>query len=156
MKDRVAYEFFCGLGDKGAPLWTPEVKERKPVFSDPNGVGNAGLAHVVFHPGLRRYTLTLGHRPKGEKTMAAVACLGVFDAPEPWGPWTTVAYYDDWGGLPASECLGYDIPAKWISPDGTAMWCVFSSTGKLDSLNLVKATLTLRNAPVSPQKTEVR
>jgi len=143
MRDRGSYQFFAGLDANASPTWTLDVQHRKPVFTDRNGVGNAGLAHVVYNPGLKRTLLTVGHRPKGEALRAGVGQLGLFDAPEPWGPWTTVAYYEKWGGFTKGETLGYDIPAKWISPDGTTLWMVFSSQGLLDSFNLVKATLTL-------------
>jgi len=144
MKERGAYEFFAGLDAKGKPLWNADVEKREPIFTDPNGVANAGLAHVVLNPGIKRYILTVGHRPKGESKRAGVGQLGVFDAPEPWGPWTTIAYYEAWGGFGKGECLGYDMPTKWISRDGTTLWLVFSSQGALDSFNLVKGTLTLR------------
>ena len=74
---------------------------------------------------------------------------GLFDAPEPWGPWTTIRYDQNWGGFGERESLGVDFPGKWISRDGKVMWAVFSGgrLGKgddiLDSFNLVKVTLVL-------------
>jgi hypothetical protein len=87
--------------------------------------------------------------PKSASALATAAGrhvgqLALFDAPEPWGPWTTVAYYEDWGGLGATEALEYDLPTKWVSADGRTLWCVFSSTGVLDSFNMVKGTLRLK------------
>jgi hypothetical protein len=54
-----------------------------------------------------------------------------------------VAYYDNWGGFGNGDALLYALPTKWISADGTTLWCVFSSTGDLDSFNLLQATLLL-------------
>ena len=68
--------------------------------------------------------------------------LGVFDASEPWGPWTTVAYYSDWGNYGNREALQYGTSTKWISADGTSVWVTYSSTGDMDSFNLVEVTLT--------------
>jgi hypothetical protein len=63
-----------------------EIAARKPIFSDPNGVG-WGVS-VEYNPGLKRYLLTTFHAWDGS--------WGSFDAPEPWGLWTTVAYYNQW------------------------------------------------------------
>jgi Domain of unknown function (DUF4185) len=155
IKDRTAYEFYAGMDANGAPAWISESSRRRPVFVDPNlhNEFNGSLkASVIHNPALNRYILTIPHGGVGK--------LGIFDAPEPWGPWTTVAYYDDWGSFENSfrliysffgrrgEALIYSFPTKWISADGKTMWLVFSAydpPGRvLDSFNLVKATLTFR------------
>jgi len=140
--DRSAYEFFAGLYEGQRPRWDRDVAKRVPVFRDPNGVGNTGLAQAIYHPLLKRYLLTVGHRPPMVLALTnAVQRLGVFDAPHPWGPWTTVAYYEDWGDFGDGEALGYGFPLKWIEPDGKTMWMVFSSTGELDAFNLIRLRL---------------
>jgi hypothetical protein len=139
LKNRDAYEFFKGLDADGNPLWASGLSQRRPVFSDPNGVDGTSM---IFNPGIGRYLLTAAHTGVGQ--------LGIFDAPEPWGPWTTVAYYDTWGGFGDTEALGHHLPTKWISADGKVIWVVFSSGGVLDSFNLVKGTLTLKSNIVSP------
>jgi hypothetical protein len=142
MKDRAAYEFFAGREDEGQPLWSRDVGKLQPVFSDPAGAGST----VVYHPVLKRYLLCSYH--------GAPCALGVFDAPEPWGPWTTVAYYDDWGKMGKTGYgLTCDFPQKWMSADGSTMWCVFSVYGDgakqgirgHDCFNLVKVNLRLRH-----------
>lgn len=141
MRDRGAYEFFGGLGADGLPLWSSDVTRLRPVFSDPNGTGST----VTYHPVLKRYLLCGFH--------GGPASLGIFDAPEPWGPWTTVAYYDDWGEMGKDgHGLTCDFPQKWMSADGLTMWCVFSVYGEgakvgiraHDCFNLVKVTLERR------------
>ena len=62
IRDRSAYEFFKGLDANGKPIWTSDVKEIQPVFTDPNG---AGLGGVVYNPGIRRYILTSYHTGPG-------------------------------------------------------------------------------------------
>ncbi len=142
MQDRSAYEFFGGVEPNGKPVWTSDVSQIQPVFTDPNG---ATPGTVVYNPGLKRYLLTSFHTGANQ--------LGIFDGPEPWGPWTTVAYYDNWGDMGSdSHGLNCDFPQKWMSADGLTMWCVFSVYGDgakeginaHDKFNLVKATLTLR------------
>jgi len=135
LKTRDAYSFFAGLDADGAPLWSTDVNDRKPSFTDPNG---AEGAQVVYDPAIQRYLLTVHRGDQGT--------LGLFDGPEPWGPWTTVAYYDNWLNLKGTglkrEMLFVSIVTKWISSDGKTLWFVF--TGGKDCFNLVRATLTLK------------
>lgn len=140
LSDRKAYEFFEGLVD-GRPTWGAEASKAAPIFTDVSG----DLAGVVYVPGLNRYLLTAFHTGPGQ--------LGVFDSPNPWGPWTTVAYEEHWGDMSSDgEGLTCSFPANWMSPDGTTLWCVFSAYGGSakkginahDKLNLVKATIVLK------------
>lgn len=127
--DRGKYEFFKDLDKNGKPLWTPNIAERQPVFTDLNGAGTR--LGVVYNPGIRRYLMTIAHNNRGG--------LGIFDAPEPWGPWSTVAYYDDWLGFGYSP--SYHIaPPKWMSPDGKTFTMVWSSN---DRWNTIRGTFKL-------------
>jgi dipeptidyl aminopeptidase/acylaminoacyl peptidase len=140
--DRRAYEFLAGF-EEDKPLWSSDVSRSYPVFADANRTGD--LASVVYVPALKRYLLTCYHKGPGQ--------LGVFDAPQPWGPWTTVAYYEPWGRMGTEgEGLICSFPQKWMSADGLTLWCVFSAYGSgakqgidaHDKFNLVKASLNLR------------
>jgi hypothetical protein len=142
MLNRAAYEFFCGL-DGDAPIWSRDAADIKPIFTDPAGI--IPTTGAVYHLVLKRYLLTSFHTGPGQ--------LGVFDAPRPWGPWTTVAYHESWGGMGVEgHGLNCDFPQKWMSPDGLTLWTVFSvygdgarqGIGAHDQFNLVKATLVLR------------
>jgi outer membrane protein assembly factor BamB len=142
LPDRSTYEYFSGL-DRDQPQWSADEHEAQPVFSDTRPNGN--LATVVYVPGLKRYLLTSFHKGPGE--------LGIFDAPHPWGPWSTVAYEDHWGDMGnEGEGLTCSFPTKWMSPDGLTLWCTFSAYGPgakqgidaHDKFNLVKAKLELR------------
>lgn len=144
LRERAAYEFFYGSSKDGKPRWTSDGAQMRPVFTDPNGV-TPGT--VVYDPGIRRFLLTTFHTGPGR--------LGVFEAPKPWGPWRTVAYSKDWGGMGAAgEGLTCEFPQKWMSADGLTLWSVFSVYGEgakqgiqaHDRFNLVKATLKLSSA----------
>jgi len=138
-----AYEFFKGLDANDNPLWTTNISQRAPVFTDPNDTGAWGALHasVIYNDALNRYLLTIPHADN-------VAQWGIFDAPEPWGPWTTVAYYNDWGnfGSKNDEALLYYVPTKWISADGAAFCLIFSGTGEFDSFNILKGVFSLSAA----------
>ena len=144
LQERAAYQFFEGFDKDGKPRWTSDAAQMQPVFTDSNGV-TPGT--VVYDPGIKRFLLTSFHTGPGQ--------LGVFDAPEPWGPWTTVAYDETWGGMGATgEGLTCEFPQKWMSTDGLTLWSVFSVYGEgakqgiqaHDRFNLVKATLKLTSA----------
>jgi hypothetical protein len=121
----------------GKPLTVPEDKNG--FFEDTNGVAMAG---IVYNPGLKRFLLTCYHTGPGQ--------LGVFEGPMPWGPWRTIAYYENWGGMGTEgEGLSCDFPQKWMSADGLTLWCIFSAYGEgakkgikaHDRFNLVRVKL---------------
>jgi hypothetical protein len=140
MLDRGAYEFWAGLGND-QPRWAADPAKARPVFTDRSG----DLASVVYLPSLRRYLLSAFHLGPGQ--------LGVFDAPNPWGLWTTVTYEQHWAGMGTEgQGLTCSFPSKWVSPDGSTVWCVFSAYGPganegikaHDKFNLVKARVELK------------
>jgi CubicO group peptidase (beta-lactamase class C family) len=88
-----------------------------PVFEYPAHVQRAD---VVYDAGLKRYLLALAYNHTGE--------WGLFDAPDPRGPWTQIPMTWD---LPDTH--GYRLPAKWISPDGRSLTLVFSGTKPNDA-----------------------
>jgi hypothetical protein len=142
LPDRQSYEFLSGVVH-GAPVWAPDAGKAHPVFVDVNRTGD--LASVVYVPALRRYLLTSFHQGPSQ--------LGIFDGPQPWGPWTTVAYDEHWGQMgTGGQGLTCSFPQKWMSADGRTLWCIFSVYGAgakqginaHDKFNLVKTTLTLK------------
>ncbi|HEU5081060.1 MAG TPA: DUF4185 domain-containing protein [Opitutaceae bacterium] len=108
IEERAAYEFYAGVGDDGAPRWTREIGARKPVWRDDRN-GTHRIA-VSYNPGLKRYLLT---------TIAIdrTGWMSVYDAPEPWGPWTHVQTEynpERWGRL----TIIFSFVNKWLSLDG--------------------------------------
>ena len=67
--------------------------------------GHCQRADAVYNPLLKRYLLALGYNHQGG--------WGIFDAPEPWGPWTT-AFHTDYWGLGGTH--GYRLPANGSDP----------------------------------------
>ena len=102
---------------------------------DSNGIG--GIA-VVYSPSINRYLLTSHHG-------YFVGRFGFFDSPNPWGPWTTVGYYNNWQGLGKFKAgMAHSFPSKWISQDGKIMYMIYSGAGNWDSFNLMKVKLELK------------
>jgi hypothetical protein len=143
-----SYEYFNGLDEQGEPVWSRDIDQKEPVFEDPNGVG-WNLA-VSYNGGLERYLLTTEHSESNQGN------LGIFDAPEPWGPWSTVAYLDqeegtqfahDYGEVPDSTFY-WNFSNKWLSEDGEEFTLIFTGSRENDSWNTVRGTFEV--AAVTP------
>jgi CubicO group peptidase (beta-lactamase class C family) len=129
--ERGAYEFFRGLGPAGMPLWTKDMADRRAVFSHPGGCYRSGIS---YDAGLRRY-LWCQTLPGGDARFRGG--FGIYDAPEPWGPWTTVSFIEEWDVGPGETC---SFPTKWMSADGKTVDLVFSGD---DAFSIRRATLVV-------------
>ena len=131
LMDRDAYEVFKGLDSGGRPLWTRDVAKRAAVFTH---TGRCYRSGITYCAPLRRY-LWVQIIP-GDDTRFRGG-FGVYDAPEPWGPWTTAYFTEAWDVGPGETA---SFPTKWMSDDGRTLWLVFSGD---DCFSVRKATLTL-------------
>ena len=136
------FEYFAGVDASGAARWSTSKDSAAAVFADPNlAPGVYANTSVVFDAPLGRYLLTTFHGDQAGE-------VGFFEARDPWGPWATLGYYDDWGGFneTAGAALGANFPAKWISSDGRTLWVVFSginngADNEFDSFNVLRVVL---------------
>ena len=126
IRDRGAWEFYQGLDAAGRPVWTPDVTRRGAVFAYPV---NCNRVDAVYDAGIGRYLMALGYDHAGG--------WGLFDAPEPWGAWTTVLHRQ-WD---VAGTHGYRLPARWISEDGLTMTLVFSGVKPNDAFCTRRLTL---------------
>lgn len=138
--DRAKWEFFAGRDPGGRPVWSPDLYKRKPVFTDPKG---AQRIAITYNAALKRYFLTTSHKVDANaQDVTHTGALGVFEAPEPWGPWSTVYYDDYWSGK--DRTYHHKFPTKWMSSDGRTMWLLYSGLGAGNyAFCLKKATLEL-------------
>jgi len=139
LKDRSLYEFFAGLDTRGDPSWTGNPTDRVPVFQDVNGVG--WTVSVSSIQGLGRYILATEH------TQSFSGNFGFFDAPEPWGPWTTVAYNSSSAGF--GTAFFWNFSNKWMSTNGLDFTLLFTGTGKYDSWNSIRGRFIPQTPPNS-------
>jgi CubicO group peptidase (beta-lactamase class C family) len=130
IKERAAYEFFRWVNADGRPDWSKDPADCGAVFVNPLGCYRIT---VSYNAALKRYLLC-----QAGADWKAKAGFGVFDAPEPWGPWTTVTYVPQWDVDPGETC---SLPTKWMSGDGKAVHLIFSGG---DCFALRKATLTTK------------
>ncbi|MBI4605989.1 MAG: DUF5060 domain-containing protein [Planctomycetes bacterium] len=134
IRERDAYELFVALDAGGRPLWTRDIRERGAVFTH---AGKCWRSTVSYDAGLKRYLWCQTLPGEDPRTAGG---FGIYDAPEPWGPWTTVTYTESWDVGPG-ETSG--IPTKWMSEDGRTFHLVFSGD---DSFSVRRATATLAPA----------
>jgi CubicO group peptidase (beta-lactamase class C family) len=143
-KDRIAdrdrYEFFVRLDGQVDPVWSRDIAERGAVFTDPGRVYRSGIA---YSKGLKRY---IWYQPLpgeqlqhdgGRTDIRFEGGLGVYDAPEPWGPWTTAYFTARWDAGPGESG---NFPTAWMSDDGRTMHLVFSGD---DFFSVREATVRL-------------
>lgn len=134
---RSAYEFFAGTEADGTPGWSFDAMDRQPVLEDPeNGVTQHIAA--VYNPGLDRYILTVEHTAHSEGNIA------IFDAPEPWGPWTTVHFSDSFGRFETVDnSFMWVFPSKWLGADGEEFVMIYTGKDRNDSWNTVEGRFVL-------------
>lgn len=131
IKNRGAYEFFSKRDTTGNPVWTRDIKQRGAVFENPGRCYRSGIS---FNAGLKRY-LWCQTIPGGDARSRGG--FAIYDAPKPWGPWTTVFFTSEWDVGPGETS---SFPTKWMSLDGKALYLVFSGE---DSFSVRKATLAV-------------
>ncbi len=140
---RKAFKWYKGIKTE-KPQWG-SILERKLVFEDSEGVG--WCLSAFYNPGLKRYILCTEH------TETHKGIMGIFDAPEPWGPWTTIKYWteeESFGKLRPGDTLDWDrnvffiaFNNKWLSKNGKKFTLNFTGGGRgknNDSFNTVRGS----------------
>ena len=135
IRDRSAYEFFKGLNESAKPVWTKDIRERGAVFTHPGKCYRSGIS---YNAGLKRYLwcqiLPFSTDSRGPRFQGG---FGIYDAPQPWGPWTTVFYTERWDVGPGETS---SFPPKWMSEHGRVCHLLFSGD---DFFSVRKALLTV-------------
>ncbi len=133
IRERQAYEFFKGLDAEGKPLWTKDIRDRGAVFVNPGQCYRGGIS---YNAGLKRYlwcqVLPFSTNAQGPRFQGG---FGIYEAPEPWGPWRTAYFTEAWDVGPGETSR---FPAKWMSQDGRTCYLVFSGD---DCFSVRKAVL---------------
>lgn len=117
LRDRAAYEFFVKLDAQGQPNWSKDLAARGAVFSNPGACYRSGL---TYNAPLKRYLWWQAGTGVDSRFKGGFA---VYDAPEPWGPWTVAFSTETWDVGPGESG---SFPTKWISADGCTVHLVFS------------------------------
>jgi CubicO group peptidase (beta-lactamase class C family) len=136
LAERTAYEFFKGTDAEGQPRWTEGIAARGAVFAHPGRCYRSG---ITYDAALKRYlwVQTLPDTNGKKADTRFEGGFAIFDAPEPWGPWTTAFFTEKWDVGPGESA---SFPTKWMSADGKTLHLVFSGD---DSFSVRRATLTV-------------
>jgi CubicO group peptidase (beta-lactamase class C family) len=114
--DRGAYEFL-GAAEGNQSYWVGSVEERTAVFSHR---GRCYRSSISYHAPTKRFLwvqILPGDAPRFH------GGFGIYDAPQPWGPWTTVFFTENWDVGPGENA---HLPTKWMNTDGRTAYLVFS------------------------------
>jgi hypothetical protein len=141
-KDRIternAWEYFERLDGAGGPVWNRDSERRGPVFSHRDGCLRSAMTYdAPLHRYLWWQQIPAPPDSQDRGDTRFEGGFGVYDAPEPWGPWTTAFYTERWDVGPGEHG---DFPAKWMSRDGCELHLVFSGE---DAFCVRRATLSL-------------
>jgi hypothetical protein len=136
---REAWQFFVRRDERGQPVWSNDIRQRGAVFEHRDGCLRSA---ITYNAGLGRYLWWQavpqlpGHKDRGDTRFDGG--FGIYDATEPWGPWTTAYFAKQWDTGPGEHG---DFPSKWTSADGRTLHLVFSGD---DHFCVRRATLKLR------------
>ncbi len=142
LASRDSWEFLQEVGPDGTPRWTREIARRGAAFRHP---GACLRSAMTYNGPLKRYLWWQqlphppGHPDRGDTR--ASGGFAIYDAPEPWGPWTTAHFTPRWDVGPGEHG---DFPSKWMSPDGRTVHLVFSGD---DAFSVRRARIVLRTDP---------
>lgn len=131
--DQSAYEYFQKLDSSGSPVWTKSVTDRGPVFTN---LGKCYRTSISYNAGLKRYLMCQIIADKSGDPRFAGG-FGIYESPEPWGPWSTVFYTPKWDVGPGET---NSLPTKWMSADGRTIHLLFSGD---DHFSVRRAKLTV-------------
>ncbi|MDH3458423.1 MAG: Ig-like domain-containing protein, partial [Gemmatimonadota bacterium] len=96
------------------PIWGTQAN-RTPVLEDPDGVMRSS---ALYLPAFDRYVMVTNH------TARNLGNIAIWEAPEPWGPWTLVLKEFGWpqGGEVSPRFAFGNFSPKWLDSAGN---CVF-------------------------------
>ena len=136
--NRSAYEFFVKFDASKDPIWDNDLNQRGPVFEHEQACLRSGISYCAP---LKRFLWwqhipqPAGHKDRGDTRFDGG--FGIYEAPNPWGPWRTVYFTEEWDVGPGERG---EFPAKWMSKDGRTLHLTFSGD---DNFCIRKATLEI-------------
>lgn len=143
-----AYQFFSGLDGSGNPTWSSNLADRKPAFRD--AINGSMRTSVSYNAGLGRYILVTQQVDRFE---SANYHIGIYEAPEPWGPWHTVLFANPKEVGPGlntgSKTVYWNFSNKWLSSDGHRFVMVYTGPGP-DEWGTIEGSFIPRSTDSTP------
>jgi len=118
---REAWEWVAAFTASGEPAWHYDLDEAIPILTLHRWLS---LPEMVYIQGIKRYLLFTWHL-RVDFSYENGTDLLVFEAPEPWGPFSQVHFEEYWEGKEFNPYCPR-LPLKWMAQDGTSGWLQFS------------------------------
>jgi hypothetical protein len=96
LTERRSWEFLSHIASSREAVWTKDIRQRGHVFENPDACLRSAMTYCAP---LKRYLWWQQlPRPtgKGWGDNRYSGGFGMYDAQEPWGPWTTAFFTDQW------------------------------------------------------------
>jgi hypothetical protein len=140
--DRGAYEYFVRR-DGAFVEWSSNIKDRGAVCTFPAGWVNRNIHPYAWQPSVVYYAPTeeylmanwgMGCEEEGNECFQKPSYLGLWTAPNPWGPWKQVHEETAWTPAGEASARAYQpqIAPQWISKDGSSFWLVWTDFQIID------------------------
>ena len=132
------WEYLSSIDGSNVPSWSTTITARTTIFQDAT-FGNDSSS-IFYNEPLGRYVLTT---MQGDRATANGCLFGMYEAPEPWGPWTLVIREDvlTLGIADGAACIYWNFSNKWLSVDGLDFVMVGTLFGQ-DEWGTVEGTFT--------------
>lgn len=113
------WSYYSGGDGMDSSAWTPDLAKAKPILEQP---AKLGLTAPVFIPALNRYLLVSWYITPTLKRWFTpeLVTFDFYEAPHPWGPWKSVASFDDTFLPKGHHMYGPNLCAKYqeVRADG--------------------------------------
>jgi hypothetical protein len=119
--DGKAWEWIEAWNADGSPKWSKWLNDSIAVISAARVLS---CPDFVYLPSIGRYLLITWCLHKDFDPSLGTDLL-VFDAPEPWGPFTVAHYEREWLGRRVGPYCPR-MPLKWLDADGLGGWMLAS------------------------------
>jgi hypothetical protein len=118
--EATAWQWIRNIDAANKPEWTDSLDKAVAVLSDDRWISTPEMVYLEKQ---KRYLLLTWHlfddfTPTGSS-------LIVYEAPEPWGPFSLVYHEPVWETLEVSPYCPR-VPLKWMEKDGLTGWLLFS------------------------------
>jgi len=133
-KDRIqatsAWEWVRSVNTTAGPTWTRELEESMPILTRERKIS---LPDMVYVSSIRRYLL-LTWSLRRDFSPEDGSELFVYEAPEPWGPFTLVHHEPQWEDRETTPYCPR-LPLKWLQQSGQGItgWLQFSGSWRQNS-----------------------
>ncbi len=140
--NKADWEYLSAIDGNNSPSWSTVITDRINHFQDSQD-GN-DVASIIFNEPLGRYLLTTFHNQRNTGPQSTDSLIGIYEAPEPWGPWTTVlkTNVETLGLADGPNVIFWNFSNKWLSADGLTFTMVGTLLGK-DEWGTIEGTFTV-------------